>query len=58
MKSRAGTVGRKGVANLLRQGRALKPAIRIHLVGHAEHMAARVKASGNIVEKQEQKKDK
>jgi len=35
MKSRSGTVGSKGVADLLRQVRAAKPAIRIHLVGHS-----------------------
>ncbi|HTG74375.1 MAG TPA: hypothetical protein VMB70_11425 [Terriglobia bacterium] len=35
MKSRAGTVGGKGVADLLRRVRAAKPAIRIHLVGHS-----------------------
>jgi hypothetical protein len=35
MKSRAGTVGSKGVADLLRQIRAVKPPIRIHLVGHS-----------------------
>ena len=35
MKSRAGTVGSKGVADLLGRIRAAKPAIRIHLVGHS-----------------------
>jgi hypothetical protein len=35
MKSRAGTVGSKGVADLLRRVRAAKPDIRIHLVGHS-----------------------
>jgi len=35
MKSRAGTVGSKGAADLLRRVRAAKPAIRIHLVGHS-----------------------
>jgi pimeloyl-ACP methyl ester carboxylesterase len=35
MKSRAGTVGSKGVADVLRQVRAAKAAIRIHLVGHS-----------------------
>lgn len=35
MKSRAGTVGSKGVADLLRRVRTAKPAIRIHLVGHS-----------------------
>jgi hypothetical protein len=35
MKSRAGTVGSKGVVDLLRRVRAAKPAIRIHLVGHS-----------------------
>jgi hypothetical protein len=35
MKSRAGTVGSKGVADLLRRVRAAKPAIRLHLVGHS-----------------------
>ena len=35
MKLRAGTVGSKGVADLLRRVRAAKPAIRIHLVGHS-----------------------
>ena len=35
MKSRAGTVGSKGVADMLRQVRGAKPAIRIHLVGHS-----------------------
>jgi hypothetical protein len=35
MKSRAGTVGSKGVADLLRKVRGPKPAIRIHLVGHS-----------------------
>jgi hypothetical protein len=35
MKARSGTVGSKGVADLLRRVRAAKPAIRIHLVGHS-----------------------
>jgi dienelactone hydrolase len=35
MKSRAGTVGSKGVADMLRQIRTKKPDIRIHLVGHS-----------------------
>jgi pimeloyl-ACP methyl ester carboxylesterase len=35
MKSRAGTVGSKGVGDLLRRVRTTKPAIRIHLVGHS-----------------------
>lgn len=35
MKSRAGTVGSKGVADLLEQVRDAKSAIRIHLVGHS-----------------------
>jgi hypothetical protein len=35
MKSRAGTVGSNGVADLLHRVRAAKPAIRIHLVGHS-----------------------
>lgn len=35
MKSRAGTVGSKGVADLLRQVRTAKSTIRIHLVGHS-----------------------
>ena len=35
MKSRAGTVGSKGVSDLLRRVRATKPTIRIHLVGHS-----------------------
>jgi hypothetical protein len=35
MKSRAGTVGSKGVAAVLRQVHGKKPAIRIHLVGHS-----------------------
>src|SRR5215831_4309633 len=35
MKARAGAVGSKGVADLLRRVRAAKPDIRIHLVGHS-----------------------
>ena len=35
MKSRAGMVGSKGVADLLRRVRGAKAAIRIHLVGHS-----------------------
>jgi hypothetical protein len=35
MKLRAGTVGSKGVADLLRRVRETKPVIRIHLVGHS-----------------------
>ena len=35
MKSRAGTVGSGGVAELLKRIREKKPAIRIHLVGHS-----------------------
>ena len=35
MKSRAGTVGSKGAADLLRQVRVANPATRIHLVGHS-----------------------
>ena len=35
MKSRAGTVGGKGVAALLREVRAAHPDLRIHLVGHS-----------------------
>ena len=35
MKTRAGTVGGKGVAQLLRQIRAVRPDLRIHLVGHS-----------------------
>lgn len=35
MKARAGTVGSKGVADLLRRVRATKPDIRIHLAGHS-----------------------
>lgn len=35
MKSRAGTVGSKGVADLLQQIRGAKATIRIHLVGHS-----------------------
>jgi hypothetical protein len=35
MKSRAGTVGSKGVADLLKSVRQIKPNIRIHLAGHS-----------------------
>lgn len=35
MKSRAGTVGSKGVADVLRRMRAKRPDLRIHLVGHS-----------------------
>lgn len=35
MKTRAGTVGSKGVAQLLRQIRTARPHLRIHLVGHS-----------------------
>jgi hypothetical protein len=35
MKSRAGTVGSKGVADMLQAVRAAKPEIRIHLAGHS-----------------------
>jgi pimeloyl-ACP methyl ester carboxylesterase len=35
MKSRAGTVGGKGVADLLRRVRGTNPVIRIRLVGHS-----------------------
>jgi hypothetical protein len=35
MKERAGTVGRTGVNGVLRQLRALKPELRIHLIGHS-----------------------
>ncbi len=35
MKARAGTVGSKGVADMLKRVRAAKPDIRIHLVGHS-----------------------
>lgn len=35
MKSRAGTVGSKGVADLLKRVRQTKSDIRIHLVGHS-----------------------
>jgi hypothetical protein len=35
MKERAGTVGRRGVNSVLRQLKAVEPALRIHLVGHS-----------------------
>jgi hypothetical protein len=35
MKSRAGTVGGKGVAQVLARIRTTKPSIRIHLIGHS-----------------------
>lgn len=35
MKERAGVVGRDGVNPLLREIRALKPTIRLHLMGHS-----------------------
>jgi hypothetical protein len=35
MKSRAGTVGSKGLADVLKRVRKAKPGIRIHLVGHS-----------------------
>jgi len=35
MKSRAGTVGNTGVAEMLKRVLAAKPGIRIHLVGHS-----------------------
>jgi esterase/lipase superfamily enzyme len=35
MKARAGTVGRKGLAPVLRQVKEEKPTIRIHLAGHS-----------------------
>ena len=35
MKARAGTVGRKGLAPVLREVKEEKPDIRIHLVGHS-----------------------
>jgi hypothetical protein len=35
MKDRAGTVGSTGVADMLKQCRKAKPALRIHLVGHS-----------------------
>ena len=35
MKSRAATVGSKGVADMLKRVRQAKPGIRIHLVGHS-----------------------
>jgi hypothetical protein len=35
MKARAGTVGSKGAAEMLKRVRAAKPDIRIHLVGHS-----------------------
>lgn len=35
MKARAGTVGSKGVAEMLKSLRAANPNIRIHLVGHS-----------------------
>ena len=35
MKDRAGIVGRNGVNEVLRQVRASRPAVRLHLVGHS-----------------------
>ena len=35
MKERAGNVGRRGVAALLKQIRTAQPTVRIHLVGHS-----------------------
>ena len=35
MKERAGTVGRDGVAPLLRQIKTLQPNLRLHLIGHS-----------------------
>jgi pimeloyl-ACP methyl ester carboxylesterase len=35
MKERAGTVGRRGVNSVLRQLKAARPDLRIHLVGHS-----------------------
>jgi hypothetical protein len=35
MKSRAGTVGSTGAATLLKRLRAVKPDLRLHLVGHS-----------------------
>jgi hypothetical protein len=35
MKARAGTVGASGLHAILRELRALKPALKIHLVGHS-----------------------
>ena len=35
MKERAGTVGRTGLSQVLRQLRSEKPALRLHLIGHS-----------------------
>ncbi len=35
MKERAGTVGRKGVSSVLRQLRARRPDLKLHLIGHS-----------------------
>jgi thioesterase domain-containing protein len=35
MKTRAGTVGTRGLAPLLKRIRAAKPALKIHLIGHS-----------------------
>jgi hypothetical protein len=35
MKERAGTVGRRGLNGVLRQLKALRPSLRVHLIGHS-----------------------
>jgi hypothetical protein len=44
MKERAGTVGRVGLSEVLRQLRTDKPALRLHLIGHS--FGARVVTAG------------